>query len=52
MQNQDQPPPLTAEREGRILELLRPATALGVADLAAALGVSEAQVRRDLQTTH
>lgn len=52
MQNQEQHRPLTAEREGRILELLRPATVLGVADLAAALGVSDATVRRDLQAMH
>jgi DeoR/GlpR family transcriptional regulator of sugar metabolism len=44
--------PLTAEREQRILELLRQATALSVPRLARELGVSEATVRRDLHGLH
>jgi DeoR/GlpR family transcriptional regulator of sugar metabolism len=43
---------LTAEREHRIIELLHEATVLKVADLGQALGVSEATVRRDLQSMH
>ena len=40
---------LTAQREQRILELLRAATVMAVPDLGRELGVSEATIRRDLQ---
>ncbi len=43
---------LTAERERRILELLRRASVMKVVELAEALGVSVATVRRDLQGLH
>ena len=43
---------MTAEREQRIMELLRGGGVLPVARLAAELGVSEATVRRDLQGMH
>ncbi len=43
---------ITAEREHRILELLRDVTVLKVAELSEALAVSEATVRRDLQSMH
>jgi len=43
---------LTAERERRTLELLRRSPVMSVADLSAELGVSEATVRRDLQSMH
>lgn len=43
---------LTAEREQKILDLLGQGNVLPVARLAAALGVSEATVRRDLQSLH
>ncbi|MDD3694806.1 MAG: DeoR/GlpR family DNA-binding transcription regulator [Lentisphaeria bacterium] len=43
---------LTAEREQFILELLRQSDALSVAALSARLEVSEATVRRDLQSLH
>lgn len=43
---------LTAEREEKILALLRQATALSVPEIARDLGVSEATIRRDLQAMH
>ncbi|NMA42864.1 MAG: DeoR/GlpR transcriptional regulator [Oligosphaeraceae bacterium] len=43
---------LNAEREQHILELLRRSDALSVAALSASLEVSEATVRRDLQSLH
>ncbi len=41
---------LTAEREELILQLLRRSTVMSVSDLCEALGVSEATIRRDLQS--
>lgn len=43
---------LTAEREQRILELLEKSQVLSVADLSSAMQVSEATIRRDLQSMH
>ena len=43
---------LTAERERRILELLHRASVMKVGELARALGVSVATIRRDLQSLH
>lgn len=43
---------LTAERERRILELLHRASVMKVGELAEALGVSVATIRRDLQSLH
>ena len=43
---------LTAEREQRILELLRASTVMSVGDLGTELTVSEATIRRDLQAMH
>lgn len=43
---------MTAEREQRILELLRGGAVLPVGRLASEMGVSEATVRRDLQSMH
>lgn len=43
---------LTAEREQRILELLRQSTVMKVIELGRELGVSEATIRRDLQSMH
>ncbi|MGI5924325.1 MAG: DeoR/GlpR family DNA-binding transcription regulator [Lentisphaeria bacterium] len=43
---------LTAEREQRIMQLLRDAEVVTVSAISAALGMSEATVRRDLQAMH
>jgi DeoR/GlpR family transcriptional regulator of sugar metabolism len=43
---------LTAEREQRIIELLRKTAVLSVADLSRELDVSPATIRRDLQSMH
>jgi DeoR/GlpR family transcriptional regulator of sugar metabolism len=43
---------LTAERERRVLDLLRGTQVMKVSALSEALGVSEATVRRDLQSMH
>lgn len=43
---------LTAEREQRILAFLRQSTVMKVTELGRELGVSEATIRRDLQSMH
>ncbi len=43
---------LTAEREQKILQLLGDSRVMAVSDLSAALEVSEATIRRDLQSMH
>ena len=43
---------LTAEREQRILSLLRQADVMSVGELSSALGVSQATLRRDLNSMH
>jgi DeoR family fructose operon transcriptional repressor len=43
---------LTAEREQRIMQLLQEAEVVTVSTISAALGMSEATVRRDLQAMH
>lgn len=43
---------LTAEREQRILSLLRQSEVMSVGELSAALGVSQATLRRDLNSMH
>lgn len=43
---------LTAEREQRVLQLLKDRDVMSVSSLSEALGISEATVRRDLQSMH